>query len=203
MSELTHGRFCFRVSTGGPGGHHRWAAGIQVGREPARHKARESYPSENTSLPLALTELSIFFFLCVGGGGGGGGGGVGVGVGGVWPVGCSRQFWRHRQIWGPNVNNNIYILTHEYSSTGFEWRLVFGIVKFGEPEVEIPPFWHRNLAIKKTVRKPLSLKQKPPSVFLCRKVFYAQNSYLSNYTSLVCVKWIPKGENRCLPQFTA
>ena len=26
----------------------------------------------------------------------------------------------HRQIWGPNVNNNIYILTHEYSSTGFE-----------------------------------------------------------------------------------
>ena len=26
----------------------------------------------------------------------------------------------YRQIWGPNVNNNIYILTHEYSSTGFE-----------------------------------------------------------------------------------
>ena len=26
----------------------------------------------------------------------------------------------HRQIWGPNVNNNVYILTHEYSSTGFE-----------------------------------------------------------------------------------
>ena len=26
----------------------------------------------------------------------------------------------HRQIWRPNVNNNIYILTHEYSSTGFE-----------------------------------------------------------------------------------
>ena len=26
----------------------------------------------------------------------------------------------HRQIWGPNVNNNIYILTHENSSTGFE-----------------------------------------------------------------------------------
>ena len=25
-----------------------------------------------------------------------------------------------RQIWGPNVNNNIYILTHECSSTGFE-----------------------------------------------------------------------------------
>ena len=24
------------------------------------------------------------------------------------------------QIWGPNTNNNIYILTHEYSSTGFE-----------------------------------------------------------------------------------
>ena len=26
----------------------------------------------------------------------------------------------HRQIWGPNVNNNIYFLKHEYSSTGFE-----------------------------------------------------------------------------------
>ena len=26
----------------------------------------------------------------------------------------------HSQIWGPNVNNNIYIMTHEYSSTGFE-----------------------------------------------------------------------------------
>ena len=26
----------------------------------------------------------------------------------------------YRQIWGPNVNNDIYILTHEYSSTGFE-----------------------------------------------------------------------------------
>ena len=26
----------------------------------------------------------------------------------------------YRQIWGPNVNNNIYILRHEYSSTGFE-----------------------------------------------------------------------------------
>ena len=26
----------------------------------------------------------------------------------------------YRQIWLPNVNNNIYILTHEYSSTGFE-----------------------------------------------------------------------------------
>ena len=26
----------------------------------------------------------------------------------------------HRQIWGPNVNNNIYILAHDYSSTGFE-----------------------------------------------------------------------------------
>ena len=26
----------------------------------------------------------------------------------------------YRQIWGPNVNNNIYILIHEYSLTGFE-----------------------------------------------------------------------------------
>ena len=26
----------------------------------------------------------------------------------------------YSQIWGPNVNNNIYILTHEYSSIGFE-----------------------------------------------------------------------------------
>ena len=26
----------------------------------------------------------------------------------------------YRQMWEPNVNNNIYILTHEYSSTGFE-----------------------------------------------------------------------------------
>ena len=26
----------------------------------------------------------------------------------------------YRQIWGPNVNNNIYILTPEYSSTEFE-----------------------------------------------------------------------------------
>ena len=25
----------------------------------------------------------------------------------------------HRQIWGPNVNNNIYILTHEYSFRHF------------------------------------------------------------------------------------
>ena len=26
----------------------------------------------------------------------------------------------HRQIWGPNVNNNIYILIYEYSSIVFE-----------------------------------------------------------------------------------
>ena len=26
----------------------------------------------------------------------------------------------HHQIWGPNVNKNIYILRHEYSSTGIE-----------------------------------------------------------------------------------
>ena len=46
----------------------------------------------------------------------------------------------HRKIWWPNVNNNIHFLTHEYSSTGFELRLIFRIVKFGEPEVEILPF---------------------------------------------------------------
>ena len=46
----------------------------------------------------------------------------------------------HGQIWGPNVNNNIYILICEYSSTGFEQRLVFGIVKFGEPKVEFRHF---------------------------------------------------------------
>ena len=34
----------------GPGGRHRWAARIQVGREPARQKAREGYPSHYTSL---------------------------------------------------------------------------------------------------------------------------------------------------------
>ena len=64
-----------------------------------------------------------------------------------------------------------FCLTHEYSSTGFEWRLVFEIVKFGEPEVEIPPFWRRNLAINKTVRKPLSLK-------LCRQFSYATRFFM-------------------------
>ena len=34
----------------GPGGRHRWAARVQVGREPARQKAREGYPSHYTSL---------------------------------------------------------------------------------------------------------------------------------------------------------
>ena len=34
----------------GPGGHHRWAARVQVGQEPARQKAREGYPSHYTSL---------------------------------------------------------------------------------------------------------------------------------------------------------
>ena len=37
----------------GPGGRHRWAARVQVGREPARQKAREGYPSHYTSLPGA------------------------------------------------------------------------------------------------------------------------------------------------------
>ena len=49
-SELTRGRFCFRVSTGGLRWRHRWAARVQVGREPARQKAREGYPSHYTSL---------------------------------------------------------------------------------------------------------------------------------------------------------
>ena len=34
----------------GSGGCHRWAARVQVGREPARQKAREGYPSHYTSL---------------------------------------------------------------------------------------------------------------------------------------------------------
>ena len=72
-----------------------------------------------------------------------------------WQSGAAANFGdhAHRQIWGPNVNNNIYILKHEYSSTGFEWWLVFAIVKFGEPEVEIPPFWRRNLGINKNREK--------------------------------------------------
>ena len=37
----------------GPGGHHRSAARVQVGRELARQKAREGYPSHYTSLLLA------------------------------------------------------------------------------------------------------------------------------------------------------
>ena len=34
----------------GSGGRHRWAARVQVGREPARQKAPEGYPSHYTSL---------------------------------------------------------------------------------------------------------------------------------------------------------
>ena len=34
----------------GSGGRHRWTARVQVGREPARQKAREGYPSHYTSL---------------------------------------------------------------------------------------------------------------------------------------------------------
>ena len=72
----------------------------------------------------------------------------------------------YRQIWGPNVNNNIYILIHEYSLTGFELRLVFGIAKFGEPEVEILPFWRRNLAIKKKREKTPIFETKAAVSFL-------------------------------------
>ena len=39
----------------GSGGRHRWAARVQVGREPARQKAGEGYPSHYTSL-LDLTD---------------------------------------------------------------------------------------------------------------------------------------------------
>ena len=48
----------------GPGGRHRWAARVQVGREPARQKAREGYPSHYTSLGhetmVCAVCLSIF-----------------------------------------------------------------------------------------------------------------------------------------------
>ena len=43
----------------------------------------------------------------------------------AWQIGQSgaaANFGDH-QICGPNVNKNIYILAHEYSSPGFEWRL--------------------------------------------------------------------------------
>ena len=59
-SELTHGRFCFRVSTGG---RHRWAAWDQVGREPARQKAQEGYPSQYTSL---IPGKKLLYFAFVG-----------------------------------------------------------------------------------------------------------------------------------------
>ena len=42
----------------GSGGRHRWAARVQVGREPARQKAREGYPSHYTSMsPLSMCFL--------------------------------------------------------------------------------------------------------------------------------------------------
>ena len=42
-----------------------------------------------------------------------------------------------------------------------------------ENQVEILPFWRRNLVFNKTREKALSLKQKLSSaVFLCHKVFY-------------------------------
>ena len=43
----------------GPGGHHRWAARVQVGQEPARQKAQEGYPSHYTSLLILVTEYDV------------------------------------------------------------------------------------------------------------------------------------------------
>ena len=123
-------------------------------------------------------------------------------------VGYISQFWRSHtppnrtlpQIWGPNVTNNIYILTHEYSSAGFEQRLVFEIVQFGEPDWGgNSDIWCRNLAIKKTVRKPpLSNKSYCQFSYAARcfmpkivsyqttPVWFVKNEYL-----------IFDGENRC------
>ena len=54
----------------GPGGRHRWAARVQVVREPARQKAREGYSSHYTSLlrywlttPCAITWTNVDFLL--------------------------------------------------------------------------------------------------------------------------------------------
>ena len=52
-SELTRGGFCFQVSTGG---RHRWVMRVQVGRQPARQKAWEGYPSHYTSLITCITK---------------------------------------------------------------------------------------------------------------------------------------------------
>ena len=41
----------------------------------------------------------------------------------------------HRYIWGSTVNNDIYIVTHEHSFTGFEQRLALEIVKFGKRNI--------------------------------------------------------------------
>ena len=41
----------------GSGGRHRWAARVQVVREPARLKAREGYPSHSTSLVVARDSI--------------------------------------------------------------------------------------------------------------------------------------------------
>ena len=55
--------------------------------------------------------------------------------------------------------------------------------------MEIPPFWCRNLAIKKTVRKPLSLKQKLQSH---GQFSYAARCFMPKIliyqTQLVCEK---------------
>ena len=74
----------------------------------------------------------------------------------------------HCQIWEPNINNDIYILDIHQLDLNSD-----SFLRSSNLEVEIPPFWCQNLAIKKTVRKLPLWKKKPPSVFLCRKVFYA------------------------------
>ena len=58
----------------GSGGHHRWAARVHIGREPARQKAREGYPSHYTSLAQHNADTTILkwngklqaiFILCM------------------------------------------------------------------------------------------------------------------------------------------
>ena len=73
----------------------------------------------------------------------------------------------HHQIWGSNVNNDIYMNIHkvDLKSYSFSTSSNLGNRKW--------KFWHRNLAIKNTMRPPPPppLKQKLVSVFLCRNVF--------------------------------
>ena len=49
----------------GPGGHHRWAARVQVDQEPARQKAREGYPFHYTSLSPVTFILWQFHKRCL------------------------------------------------------------------------------------------------------------------------------------------